>query len=1094
MALEAQLIEIPFSGGLDTKSDEKLVIPGKLVEMENGVFTKRGKIKKRSGYVGLSRDIEGGGSITTADALAVYDSLSAEDELLQFGGRSVHGYSRNIGRWISKGRAVPCTVSNIEILRNSAQQSDVDSATANGVTVFAWVDSRGGNRVCAIDETSGSVLLAETALNSGGGAPRVIAIPPNVHVLYPADSDTDVRRRTVNVGATVTLGSESVLATDLDSTAPYLDVYQHGTKSVLVWASTAGGIALGYLLGNGSIAVALDGLPPQIIITHPSDTFVPGDVTPGTDIINLPAHGLTENTVVQFTSTGTLPAGLSLATDYWVLVQDANNIKVEASLGGGAVDITDAGTGTHTITPQEDADNCVAVTVEQATGDIHVGWHSDLNGLRVTILRDDFTYWALPLPMEAVTSPAAVNLTAVVVSLGNVSQWYWEVFDADSTKHLLKEATLTTQDPGGVGVVAGLAVFKRSLGLAGKAFVENLIVHVTGVHDSNLQATFFTLDEDGNTVARMLPLVAGGLRTAGTVAAVTAGAGSTHRVALAKKTRFVSEPDAANQDTSFTLRGVSEGTLDFGTGKRFVSEQLGQNLHTAGGYLSAYDGQGYVEHGFFLFPEGVTTTPSASGGSMADGTYQYSAMYEWTDNAGQIHRSAPSVGVSAVVSGGGGSGSVTVTVPTLRITQKTSPRSEVSLAIYRTADTGTLFQRVTLISAPTYNDPTVDTVDFIDTITDTALASRELLYTTGGVLENDAPPSISYLGRTKNRIFAVSEEDPNTVWFSKEYIPGSGVEFSEFQKIRVDPAGGPITALATMDDKVIIFKAQAIYGFGGTGPDEAGGGAAFPQPDEIAVDVGCADARAVTKSDNGLLFKSEKGRYRLNRSMNVEYVGAEVEGFNDLADTSAVLLADVNQIRFTTATGPTLMYDYEHRQWGTFTGQAAVDAIRWGSSYVWLGSDGKVWEETANIFRDGNVRYPIKLVTAWIKLAGLQGFQRVRRALAIGNANGEHILEVGVGYNYEPAYPEIFQFDSRVLEGSFWGSSTYWGADSVWGGVEDSLYQWEMHLARQKSQSVRFRFQDLPVTAEDEGFEIAGLALLAGFKKGAAKLRNEKRG
>ena len=600
--LETELIEIPFDSGLDLKSDEKLVIPGKLLRMENGVFTKRGKIRKRPGYLDLSRAIEGGGALTSGEALATHDSLSSdEDELLLFADRSAYGYSRNVGRWIAKGRVVPCTVSNREILRNSAEQSDVDSATAGGVTVFAWVDSRGGNRVCAIDQTSGAVLLAETALNSGGGAPRCIAIGSVVHVVYPADTDTDVRIRTVTIATTVALGAEGVLATDLDSAAPFIDVFQHGLKSIIVWASTADGIGLAYLLADGTLAVVLDGLPAAIVIAHPTDTFVDGDVTPGTDIINLPLHGLTEDTVVQFTTTGVLPAGLSLATDYFVLVQDANDIKVSLTLGGGAVDITAAaGGGTHTIDPREHADNCIAVTVEQATGDIYVGWHSDLNGLRVTVLRDDFSYLALPLTMEAVASPAAVNLTTVVVAAGAKTQWYWEVTAAAAPDHFLKEATLTS-----AGVVAALAVFKRGLGLAAKAFVENSIVHVTGAHDSTLQATFFTLDEDGNAVSRMLPLIAGGLRTSGP-AAVTVGSGSIYTMALAKKTRFVSEPDADNQDTSFTLRGVSEGSLDFGSGKRYLSEQLGGNLHTSGGVLGSYDGQGYVEHGFFMFPEDVT--------------------------------------------------------------------------------------------------------------------------------------------------------------------------------------------------------------------------------------------------------------------------------------------------------------------------------------------------------------------------------------------------------------------------------------------------------------------------------------------------------
>ena len=56
---------------------------------------------------------------------------------------------------------------------------------------------------------------------------------------------------------------------------------------------------------------------------------------------------------VRLTTTGTLPTGLSLATDYWVTKVNANSIQLSASLddalAGTFVAFTDVGTGTHTI-------------------------------------------------------------------------------------------------------------------------------------------------------------------------------------------------------------------------------------------------------------------------------------------------------------------------------------------------------------------------------------------------------------------------------------------------------------------------------------------------------------------------------------------------------------------------------------------------------------------------------------------------------------------------------------------------------------------------------------------------------------------------
>lgn len=71
--------------------------------------------------------------------------------------------------------------------------------------------------------------------------------------------------------------------------------------------------------------------------------------TAGTDTINATSHGLSDGNIVFFTSTTTLPAGLSANTVYYVINSATNTFKVSTSSGGSAVDITDAGTGTHSF-------------------------------------------------------------------------------------------------------------------------------------------------------------------------------------------------------------------------------------------------------------------------------------------------------------------------------------------------------------------------------------------------------------------------------------------------------------------------------------------------------------------------------------------------------------------------------------------------------------------------------------------------------------------------------------------------------------------------------------------------------------------------
>lgn len=81
---------------------------------------------------------------------------------------------------------------------------------------------------------------------------------------------------------------------------------------------------------------------------------------------------------VQLTTTGTLPAGLSLATDYYVIPyqrKDTCRIRLattyENALNNVYIDITDAGSGTHTVTKKAEPRYSGAVTIdtEQEVGE-----------------------------------------------------------------------------------------------------------------------------------------------------------------------------------------------------------------------------------------------------------------------------------------------------------------------------------------------------------------------------------------------------------------------------------------------------------------------------------------------------------------------------------------------------------------------------------------------------------------------------------------------------------------------------------------------------------------------------------------------------
>ena len=62
-------------------------------------------------------------------------------------------------------------------------------------------------------------------------------------------------------------------------------------------------------------------------------------------------HGRSVGDQIQFTTAGTLPASLALATTYYIVkVVDANTVQISATAGGTPIVFTTAGSGAHTAT------------------------------------------------------------------------------------------------------------------------------------------------------------------------------------------------------------------------------------------------------------------------------------------------------------------------------------------------------------------------------------------------------------------------------------------------------------------------------------------------------------------------------------------------------------------------------------------------------------------------------------------------------------------------------------------------------------------------------------------------------------------------
>lgn len=136
---------------------------------------------------------------------------------------------------------------------------------------------------------------------------------------------------------------------------------------------------------------------------------VTAKVNPTTDTIELGAHGFHDGLKFQLTTTGVLPAGLSLVTDYYAIVVDADNIQVASSLSnalaGTEIDITDFGTGTHTAVVQDDLTGTLKL---QASNDAFLqdGWNNEEN-----------------------TSATWIDITGSSVAVSGTGSQIWNVSD-----------------------------------------------------------------------------------------------------------------------------------------------------------------------------------------------------------------------------------------------------------------------------------------------------------------------------------------------------------------------------------------------------------------------------------------------------------------------------------------------------------------------------------------------------------------------------------------------------------------------------------------------------------------------------------------
>jgi hypothetical protein len=472
--------------------------------------------------------------------------------------------------------------------------------------------------------------------------------------------------------------------------------------------------------------------------------------------------------------------------------------------------------------------------------------------------------------------------------------------------------------------------------------------------------------------------------------------------------------------------------------------ELGSELHVSAATPMVSDGATIFEDSFPYYPEFTYGTLSGTG-NILTGTYGYAVVYVYPDAAGLLHRSAPVFVGPFTLSGGDG---VTLTIPVLSATWRdVANPAQVYAEIYRTTSDGAIYYLVDRIQVSGQGDlftgfatVVVWPETGVDEIPDSDVDVASILYTTGGVLDCVCPPSAAFLTTHRSRLVIVDETLRQT-WESKAFEPGEAPGFNE-ALITPYPEGGDITGLASMDDKLVVFKSTSIWVRYGDGPADTGQGSDWTGPYRVTSDVGCIAWQSIVLTPMGIMFQSAAGIYLLGRDLQVSFVGKNVVG--ELASfptiQGSVLVPEQNQVRFLAWNGESgfssetqeiIVYDYLQSQWtthvyGAVDGELVASMVRQLTTgqVALLGAAGDIWQEhlptdpTPWLDEDatGATSWVASSVTwPWIKVQGVQAYQRVRRVMPLFEELDVFGVTMDLAFDYDPAPVETTSWTSAQL-------------------------------------------------------------------------------
>lgn len=948
MPLPKQIIDIPFTGGMDTGTDPKLVSGSVLHKIKNMFFEKTGLLKKRNGYEQLGNEILVPAK-TTVVRINQYKPialLSYANNLMIILKTNLYVYAEAARKWITNSTNPTAGHGNTSLIDVNVADvwSDiygnkfhVSVEYLNGYYFVLWMsyDSASVSRTYVEVVSASDMSRVHGPQQIGLSSPivaRLLKTSSQIWVVYEDDAtNADIRVDYCDISDVKTWTSALIVNDRMAGT--------NGSANAIVSSTGVGVLAYAHTTGGA-------GINRTRVVSFDSTGFIAE--------ISASVYGF------EYYTDSMYGIGMDKGGNIYILSYDTTRGLYKATLNS-AFAVIDA---YRVIDNDVTVDIKTIITAPRTTSSVSVFY--DKIGIATEITDLAFIKAVLTCNATAAGSAAIVRKRGCVIASGAI--------DVDYGKDTFDIYFSVSYD----------------LGIYSSTYPD--------------QSTLFLLSSGGRVCAREL---AG--QYAGGILPLTTGPStickiSDSRIAIACRKKIRTPDSKISSGFLGTLGVASEVvsvvTFDFWNKPKFTETRHGTFF--TGGMLQHSDAFYVRELGLNVYPHKITslTASNTATGAIDAGTHYYVAIYESFDVNGNIYRSAPSQAksINVVVP----NDTVLIEAPAYRMTNIGQYASVVSF--YRTTVGGSQFYYVGSV----INNTGANSVSMYDYASDASVSANQTLYTTGGVLDNIPPPAVKHICAGGNRLFV--SDGNKTVWYTKDLQENIGPEFNDALIIGLYAENKNITGLSYIDGNLIIFKKNYIYRVYGDGPNDLGQGQ-FSNPILISSGIGSVDNSPIVKIPIGLIFKSDDGLKLLGRDFSVQGIGQAVRDYDQYSVLSSSVCDAKQQARFVLSDNKTvLVFDYHENKWLIYEYSNIIDSISVGDNWYFLSDNSNVNKEQVG-FIDHNKQIEALIETSWVKLSQLQNYQKVYSVYLLGEWKSPHILNIIFRYDFDDTKDELHRID-----------------------------------------------------------------------------------